>query len=118
LDAIEAVEAVPFISFKSNSVGMASRSASWKRMWCQFSLKSEEFLRVEAHVELREHGGRTYGHDTQPRSPQRLCGVDDDRAELLLVMKEQVEIAGLAVFRVESGERRTAGQCPDGSYLG
>jgi transposase len=45
LEAIEAVGAVPFIPFKSNSVGMASKSGPWKRMWCQFSLKSEEFFR-------------------------------------------------------------------------
>lgn len=44
LEAIEAVGAVPFIPFKSNSVGMSSRSAHWKRMWCHFSLKSEDFL--------------------------------------------------------------------------
>jgi transposase len=45
LEAIEAVGAVPFIPFKSNSVGMASKSAHWKRMWCHFSLKSEDFLK-------------------------------------------------------------------------
>src|SRR6185436_10504922 len=42
LEAIEAVGAVPFVPFKSNSVGMAGRSASWKRMWCHFALKSED----------------------------------------------------------------------------
>lgn len=44
LEAIEAVGAVPFVPFKSNSVGMAGQSAAWKRMWCHFSLKSEDFL--------------------------------------------------------------------------
>lgn len=44
LEAIDAVGAVPFIPFKSNSVGMASTSPHWKRMWCHFSLKSEDFL--------------------------------------------------------------------------
>jgi len=44
LEAVEAVGAVPFVPFKSNSVGMAGRSAPWKRMWCHFSLKSEDFL--------------------------------------------------------------------------
>jgi len=45
LEAIDAVGAVPFIPFKSNSVGMSSTSAHWKRMWCHFSLKSEDFLK-------------------------------------------------------------------------
>jgi len=44
LEAIESVGAVPFIPFKTNSVGMASKSPHWKRMWCHFSLKSEDFL--------------------------------------------------------------------------
>lgn len=44
LEAIEAVGAVPFIPFKVNSVGMASKSPHWRRMWAHFSLKSEEFL--------------------------------------------------------------------------
>jgi transposase len=44
LEAIDAVGAIPFIPFKSNSVGMASKSAHWKRMWCHFSLKSDDFL--------------------------------------------------------------------------
>jgi transposase len=45
LEAIGAVGAVPFIPFKSNSAGMSSKSAHWKRMWCHFSLKSEDFLK-------------------------------------------------------------------------
>ena len=44
LEAIEAVGAVPFIPFKTNSVGMASKSPHWRKMWCHFSLKSEDFL--------------------------------------------------------------------------
>ncbi|PSM31672.1 transposase [Haliangium sp. UPWRP_2] len=44
LKAIEAVGAVPFIPFKINSVGLASKSAHWRRMWAHFSLKSEDFL--------------------------------------------------------------------------
>src|SRR6185436_19838957 len=43
LEAIDRVGAVPFIPFKSNSIGMASKSEPWRRMWCVFSLKSEEF---------------------------------------------------------------------------
>jgi transposase len=43
LAAIDRVGAVPFIPFKSNSVGMASKSEHWRRMWCHFSLKSEDF---------------------------------------------------------------------------
>ena len=52
LEAIEAIGAVPFIPFKSNSVGMASKSEPWKRMWCLFSLKSEEF---RAHYHRRSN---------------------------------------------------------------
>lgn len=44
LEAIEAVGAVPFIPFKINSVGIASKSPHWRRMWAHFSLKSEDFL--------------------------------------------------------------------------
>lgn len=43
LEAIEAVGAVPFIPFKINSVGMASKSQHWRRMWAHFSLKSDDF---------------------------------------------------------------------------
>jgi transposase len=52
LAAIEAVGAVPFIPFKSNSVGMRSKSEPWKRMWCYFTLKSEEF---RAHYHRRSN---------------------------------------------------------------
>ena len=44
LEAIDRVGAVPFIPFKNNSVGMASTSEHWRKMWCHFSLKSEDFL--------------------------------------------------------------------------
>ncbi len=44
LKAIDSVGAVPFIPFKSNSVGMRSKSEHWKKMWCHFTLKSEDFL--------------------------------------------------------------------------
>lgn len=43
LEAIDAVGAVPYIPFKSNSVGQ-NKSPHWKKMWAQFTLKSEEFL--------------------------------------------------------------------------
>jgi transposase len=45
LEAIDKVGAVPFIPFKSNSVGMASKSFHWRKMWAHFSLKSEDFLK-------------------------------------------------------------------------
>jgi transposase len=48
LEAIDRIGAVPFIPFKSNSIGMASKSEPWRKMWCLFSLKSEEF-RVHYH---------------------------------------------------------------------
>lgn len=43
LKAIEAVGAVPFIPFKSNSLAV-SNSPHWRRMWAHFSLRSEDFL--------------------------------------------------------------------------
>ena len=52
LEAIDAVGAVPFIPFKTNSVGMASKSLHWRRMWAHFSLKSEDFL---AHYHRRSN---------------------------------------------------------------
>lgn len=52
LEAIDRVGAVPFIPFKSNSVGMASTSEHWRKMWCHFSLKSEEF---RAHYHRRSN---------------------------------------------------------------
>lgn len=44
LEAIEEVGAVPFIPFKSNSVGAVSNSPHWRKMWAHFSLRSEDFL--------------------------------------------------------------------------
>lgn len=52
LEAIEAVGATPFIAFKINSVGAASASPHWRRMWAHFSLRSEEFL---AHYHRRSN---------------------------------------------------------------
>ena len=42
LAAIEAVGAVPFIPFKTNSKGTGS--AAWRRMWGAFLLRQDEFL--------------------------------------------------------------------------
>jgi transposase len=44
LAAIDSVGAVPFIAFKTNSVGATSRSPLWRKMWATFSLKNEEFF--------------------------------------------------------------------------
>ena len=52
LEAIDAVGAVPFIPFKSNSLGAASKSLHWRKMWAHFSLKSEDFL---AHYHRRSN---------------------------------------------------------------
>jgi len=52
LEAIDRVGAVPFIPFKSNSIGMGSKSELWRTMWCLFSLKSEEF---RAHYHRRSN---------------------------------------------------------------
>jgi transposase len=42
LTAIEAVGAVPFVPFKSNSRGEGS--PAWRRMWAMFVLRQDEFL--------------------------------------------------------------------------
>ena len=52
LEAIEAVGGVPFVPFKRGSVGMASKSPHWRRMWAHFTLKSEDFL---AHYHRRSN---------------------------------------------------------------
>lgn len=44
LAAIDAVGAVPFIPFKSNSTGQ-NNSPHWKKMWAHFTLKSDDFLK-------------------------------------------------------------------------
>jgi transposase len=44
LEAIDEVGAVPFIAFKTNSVGMASKSPLWRKMWAHFTLKSDDFF--------------------------------------------------------------------------
>jgi transposase len=42
LTAIEAVGAVPFVPFKSNS--RSEGSAAWRRMWAHFLMRQEDFL--------------------------------------------------------------------------
>lgn len=44
LKAIDALGAVPFIPFKSNSVG-TNKSPLWRRMWAHFTLNSDDFLK-------------------------------------------------------------------------
>lgn len=44
LEAIEAIGAVPFIPFKSNSVGEKSKSPHWRRMWARFLFDGEKFM--------------------------------------------------------------------------
>jgi transposase len=51
LAEIDAIGAVPFIPFKSNSVAVSS-SPHWRRMWAMFSLRTEEFL---AHYHRRSN---------------------------------------------------------------
>jgi transposase len=45
LAAIAEGGAEPFIPFKTGSVGMESPSPHWRKMWCLFQLKADEFLR-------------------------------------------------------------------------
>lgn len=52
LEEIDSIGAVPFIPFKSNSIGAVSRSPHWRRMWAMFSLRTEEFL---AHYHRRSN---------------------------------------------------------------
>ncbi len=44
LEAIDAVGAVPFIPFKTNSLA-TNKSVHWRRMWAHFTLRSEDFLK-------------------------------------------------------------------------
>lgn len=45
LEAINKAGATPFIPFKENSVGMASKSEHWRKMWCHFTLKADDFAK-------------------------------------------------------------------------
>lgn len=45
LDAVAAIGAVPFVPFKTNSLGMDHPNEQWRRMFAYFDLKKEEFLR-------------------------------------------------------------------------
>lgn len=55
LDAIEAVGAIPYIPFKSNSRGEGP--AAWRRAWHTFSLRRDEFLR---HYHARSNVETTF----------------------------------------------------------
>lgn len=55
LAAIEAVGAVPYVPFKSNSKGKGS--AAWRRMWATFLFKQDEFL---AHYHKRSNVESTF----------------------------------------------------------
>jgi transposase len=55
LEAIEAVGAVPYIPFKSNSKG--DGPAAWRRMWGLFMYKQPEFL---AHYHARSNVESTF----------------------------------------------------------
>jgi transposase len=55
LDAIEAVGAVPYVPFKSNSRGEGP--AAWRRMWGLFTYKQPEFL---AHYHARSNVESTF----------------------------------------------------------
>jgi len=45
LAAIDTIGAVPFIPFKSNSVGEKSKSPHWRRMWARFVFDGNEFMK-------------------------------------------------------------------------
>ncbi|HVZ88087.1 MAG TPA: transposase [Polyangia bacterium] len=55
LTAIEAVGAVPFVPFKSNSKGEGS--PAWRRMWAHFLMRQEDFL---AHYHKRSNVESTF----------------------------------------------------------
>ena len=45
LAAIAEGGALPYIPFKTGSLGMESPSPHWRKMWCLFQFKADEFLR-------------------------------------------------------------------------
>lgn len=49
LAAIVEAGATPLIPFKSNSVGMPSKSPHWRTMWAHFTLKAEDFYKKYHH---------------------------------------------------------------------
>jgi transposase len=55
LDAVEAVGAVPYVPFKSNSKGAGP--AAWRRMWGLFMYRQDEFL---AHYHQRSNVESTF----------------------------------------------------------
>jgi transposase len=55
LAAIEAVGAVPFVPFKSNSIDKGS--PAWRRMWAHFLMRQEDFL---AHYHKRSNVEATF----------------------------------------------------------
>jgi len=69
---------------------------------------------VVANIELREHGRRSQGCDLEPTD----LHVFDDRTERLLVAKEEIQIACLAVLGAKSCERSAAGQRPRRLHAG
>jgi transposase len=58
LEAIEAIGAVPFIPFKSNSVGEKSKSPHWRRMWARFLFDGETFMQ---HYHRRSNVESVFG---------------------------------------------------------
>lgn len=55
LAAVEAVGAVPYVPFKSNS--RSDGPAAWRRMWATFMLRSDEFLK---HYHQRSNSESTF----------------------------------------------------------
>jgi transposase len=78
LAAVEAVGAVPYIPFKSNSKGEGP--AAWRRMWHTFSLQKEAFL---AHYHARSNVETTFS------AVKRLFG-GAVRAKLPVAQKNEV----------------------------
>lgn len=67
---------------------------------------------VSADIELCEGCCRAQRGDAHACGQQRVSRIGNKRPEGPLVVKEQVEISGLAVMRVEASERGAAGQGP------
>lgn len=72
----------------------------------------DDRIGASTDIELRKGCCRAQSGDAHACGQERACGVGNQRPERPLVVKEQIEISGLAVLGIETGERSTAGQGP------
>ena len=72
----------------------------------------DDGLGVEANIELCKGCGGAQSADVHADRLECVSRIGDERSESLLVMEEQIEIAGLAVLGVEAGECGATRQGP------